>query len=162
MKVLKNNFNETSFEDIKEINPYPRKHICEHCQSELEYEESDLRMGALGCMFLDCPLCGRENMLESNENSITLNVNNLEFPTHFFYTSKETGAVDICNNKEVRKRIKEAISYFRNNKDEFCWYTYCGNLCIEVFRYSGDEEYEVIVTNNYYNTYIPFETEDYI
>lgn len=145
----------------KVLSTYPRKHTCEQCRSELEYEESDLKMGVLGCIHLRCPVCGYNNMLEDNENSITLNKNNVEFPTHFFYTSKETGAVDSCNNEEVKKCIHKAINYFRNNKDEFCWYTHYGNLCIIVFRYGGDEEYEVMVTNNYYDTYIPFEDEDY-
>ena len=106
MKVLKNNYKE--FQDCVEklqktmIKPYPRKLVCENCGSELEYEESDLRMGALGCMYLDCPCCGRDNMLEENENTITLTANNVEFPTHFFHTSKENGAVDVSDD-EIKK-----------------------------------------------------------
>ncbi len=162
MKVLKNNYKNVGIEeDIEGIEPYPRKHICEECRSELEYEESDLRMGALGCMYLDCPCCGYGNMLEGNENTITLTVDNVEFPTHFFHTSKENGAVDVCNNDKIRERIRSAIKYFRKNKDKFVYQTESGNLFLVVFRYEGDEDYEVILTDNFYSTYIDFEDEDY-
>ena len=162
MKILKNNYNNIKQQETTvQINPYPRKTICEQCQSELEYEKSDLIIGALGCVYIDCPLCGHNIMLDENENSISLTKDNISFPTHFFHTSEETGAVDMCNNEEIKERICKAINYFRKNKDEFVWYSYCGNLCVIVFRYDGDEDYEVIVTNNYYNTYIPFETKDY-
>lgn len=162
MKILKNNYQKTNVEEkTLKIEPYPRKLICEECGSELEYEKADLRMGALGCMYLDCPCCGRENMLEDNENTITLTIDNVEFPTHFWHTSKENGAVDICNNDEVKECIRNAIEYFRKNKKEYAYQTQCGNLFLVVFRWDGDESYEVILSKDYYHTYIPFESEDY-
>ena len=118
-------------------------------------------MGFLGCMYLTCPLCKRENMVEENEGCITLTRYNVEFPTHFYHASKETGAADCCNNKEVKKAINNAIDYFRNNKEDYNWYTCYGNLYISVSRYEGDESYEITVSNNYYETSIPFEEEDY-
>ena len=161
MKVLKDNFTEEKVYIKKEISSYPRFHICDNCQSELEYEKSDLHMGFLGCMHLTCPLCGCENMMEENEGTITLTKDNVEFPTHFWHTSKETGAVDSCNNKEVRDCINKAINYFRLNKDEYNWFTCYGDLYVNVSRYSGDETYEVTVSKDYYETSIPFEAEDY-
>ena len=48
------------------------------------------------------------------------------------------------------------------NKDEFSWGGHLtGNLYINVHRYSGDEMYEVTVSNDFYHTDIPFESEDY-
>ena len=161
MKVLKNNYKNEI--DMKiEDKPYPRKLICESCHSELEYEKIDTRIGALGCVYIDCPLCGYDNMLlDEDEQGIDLTVNNIEFPTHFFHASKETGAVDVCNNKEVKECIHKAVNYFRENKDEYTWYTQYGNLFVQVYRYEGDENYWVLISNNYYDTYIPFESEDY-
>ena len=159
MKVLKDNYKKTDIVN-ENVKPYPRKMICEQCSSELEYEESDLRIGALGCVYVDCPLCHHDNMIENHENEIILTMNNVEYPTHFFHTSKEN-AVDCCNNTEIKKRIKDAINYFRKNKDEFVWTTESGNLIITVFRYEGDEDYYVTLSNNYYSTYISFESEDY-
>ena len=141
--------------------PYPRKLVCENCESELEYDESDLRMGTYGCVYVDCPICGCDNMLDENEHSITLTVDNIEFPVHFHHTSLATGAKEACTNEEVKKCIRQAIDYFRENKEEYDYYTSYGNLYINVHRYSGDEEYDVLVTNDFYETFIPFESEDY-
>lgn len=155
MKVLKNNY------EAKKEESYPRFHVCGDCGSELEYEESDLRIGELGLVFLDCPLCDYENIIEGNENTITLTKDNVEFPTHFFHTSEEDGAVDVCTNEYVKESINKAIEYFRNNKNEFVWISETGNTSITVFRLDGDEDYYVVVTNDYYSTHIPFEEEDY-
>lgn len=146
---------------VSGFEPYPRKLVCEECESELEYEESDMCMGVFGCMHLKCPLCGYENMLDNNEHNINLTVENVEFPTHFWHTSKENGAVDCFNNEIIKKYIKDAIRYFRLNKDEFAWCSGSGNVTIHVYRYTGDEEYYVVASGDYYSTYIPFEVEDY-
>lgn len=163
MKVLKDNYTKASTESpVKiEIKPYPRKHICEECSSELEYEKSDLRMGVLGCMHLDCPCCGYENMIEENEDTITLTVDNVVFPTHFFHTSKEHRAVDCCDNETVKKEIRKGIDFLRKNREEFSWMTAYGNLYIDITRYDGDENYVVFVSNDYYETYIPYADVDY-
>ena len=162
MKVLKDNYTVSNIDEtIENTKPYPRKLTCEYCGSELEYEESDLRIGFLGCAYLDCPLCEGENMIEENENTITLTKDNVEFPAHFWHTSKENGASDCCNSSTVKNAIQRAIKYFRENKDEHHWFTAYGNLYVDVIRYEGDETYEVVVTNNYYETSIPFEREDY-
>lgn len=162
MKVLENNYsNHVNDTNVEHVPSYPRKHICEKCRSKLEYEKSDIRVGALGAVYLDCPLCSYENMLEEHEDTITLTKDNVEYPIHFFHTSKENGAVDCCTNEEVKAYIIKAIDFFRKNKDEFVWYTATGNLHMSVWRYDGDEEYYVVVTNNYHSTHIPFENEDY-
>lgn len=166
MKVLKNNFDdEKSTIKTNDVESYPRKLICEYCESELEYEESDITIGVLGAAHVLCPLCEYNNMLDGNENDITLTKDNVEFPTHFFHTSTENGAVDVCNNEYIKKCIGEAIDYFRNNKDEFAYFTGTGNSMIHVYRMSSDaiadNEYHIIISNNYYSTYIPFESEDY-
>ena len=160
MKVLKNNY-ENNQSKKENIEPYPRFHVCQSCYSELEYDESDLRIGALGLTFLDCPLCEYENIIEDNENTIELTKDNIEFPIHFFHTSKETGAVDVCTNEYIKESINKAIKYFRINKDEIVWISETGNTFITVFRFDGDENYYIVVTNDYYSTYIPFEEEDY-
>lgn len=160
MKVLKNNYNKENTYIKEEVEEYPKMLVCDTCGSELEYEKKDMRIGSLGCAFVDCPCCGRDNLID-DEDGVTLTKDNVEFPTHFFHTSKETGAVDCCNNEEIKKYIYKAIDYFRKNKDEYHWFAATGNLRVDVTRYEGDESYEVVVTNNYYETSIPFEREDY-
>jgi len=167
MKVLKNNYNyeEEVVKEVKNVKPYPRILICDGCDSEIEYEKSDLEVGAFGCATITCPLCGCVNYLDDNENSVALTADNVEFPTHFWHTCKENGAVDRCNNEEIKNDIKRGIEYFRKNKNEYHWETECGNLYVGVNRYECDEQcdeqYEVIVSNNYYSTFIPFEAIDY-
>lgn len=162
MKVLKNNYQPTNVEpEAKRVEPYPRKTICNECGSELEYEKSDIKIGVYGAVMVNCPCCGHDTMIDSHEDELTLTMNNIEFPVHFYHTSKENGAVDVCNNDEIRKRIQDAIKYFRKNKDAFVWQSESGNLFLVVYRYDGDHDYTVILTDNFYSTYIPFENEDY-
>lgn len=159
MKILKDNY-----EKQYQNKPYPRKLTCENCRSELQYEESDMRMGAWGCMYIDCPLCGYDNMLDNNEHNITLTVDNIKFPIHFHHVSTETGAVDCCNNETIKEYLRKAIDYFRINKDNHSL-DYgghiTGNLYINVHRYSSDEVYEVTISNNFYSVDIPFKSQDY-
>lgn len=160
MKVLKNNFNENeTYKSNVRIKPYPRIHICENCRSELEYDEEDLVEGVFGAMHIECPLCGYSNMLDGNEHDVTLTKDNIKFPIHFHHTSKENGAVEISSD-EIKKWIKKCIDNLRTS-DEFATYTGSGDTHVIVFKLDGDENYEVIVTKNYYSTYIPFEKEDY-
>lgn len=155
MKVLKDNTKST------EPKPYPRKCTCENCSSLLEYEAVDMYMGEYGCMYIDCPLCGSDNMLEDNEFSITLTFKNIEFPKHFGHECKENGCVDVFNQKEIKKDLEEAITYFRENKDAHTWSCQRGNLYLNVNRYERDREYVVTASNDYYQAIIPFEEEDY-
>lgn len=156
MKVIENKFNN---KEEKIIEKYPRLLTCEKCKSCLEYNKEDLRVGEFGCCFLDCPCCNQENLIADED--FTLTKDNVSFPTHFHHCSVENGAVDVCNNERVKEYINRAISYFRKNKDEFAWMTATGNLHIVVFRWAEDECYEVVVTNNYYDTYLEFKNEDY-
>lgn len=159
MNVLKDNYSIYKEEPIKKNNEIL---ICEHCQSELEYEESDIRIGEFGAGYVDCPLCGYGNILDEEKFHLVLTQDNIKFPEHFWHTSEKTGAVDICNEENVKKYIKEAIKYFRENKDEYTWgHWITGNLLMFVIRWSGDEIYEIYVSNDFYNTEIPFEKEDY-
>lgn len=165
MKILKNNYNnyneESNIEETKKIKPYPRKCICENCQSELQYDKTDITIGFLGAAHIHCPLCNNNIILEDNEHNITLTKDNIKYPNHFWHTSVETGAVNRNNNEEIKKEINNAIEYFRKYKDEYHWYTESGSLNMVVYRLDDDKCYEIMVTNNFYSTSIPFEDEDY-
>lgn len=165
MKVLKDNYNDVEktiyYDGTLQIRPYPRNLICDNCGSELEYEKSDMRMGVFGCMHLECPCCGYDNMLEDNEKNIVLTADNVEFPTHFWHTSVETGAVDCCNNEYVKRYITEGIEYLRKHRDEHDIGFQSGNLYVDVGKNDYDKEYIIIVANDYYEANIPFEDADY-
>lgn len=161
MKVLKDNYSNVKhiIDEIK--NDYPRKLVCEKCESELEYEESDIKNGVYGCAFVACPCCGYDNFLDDEEHELVLTMDNVEFPTHFDHTNTEC-AVDVFNNEKIKEYICKAIKWFRQNKDEYYWGGHItGNLYISVIRLDGDEQYEVSVSNDFYSTNIPFEENDY-
>lgn len=160
MKVLKNNYNEVDTH-VDALEPYPRELECESCGSKLEYEKEDMKVGVFGAMHIKCPLCGYNNMLDGNECDVILTKDNVEFPIHFHHTSKENGAKDVCYNEYIKEEIKCAIEFFRRNKNEYHWCTSYGNLYISIRKFEGDEEYDVVVTDRHWETYIPFESEDY-
>ena len=159
MKVLKNNYS-TNTEKENETNPFPRKLVCEGCGSELEYEKSDIEFGAYGCGYLACPLCKYNNELYEEDEGLTLTVNNIEFPVHFYHTSLDTGAVDI-SNEEIKKYIQRGIDYFRKNKNEYSWCVQSGTMHLAMWRMDGEEAYDVVVSKDYYSSFIPFENVDY-
>ena len=76
---------------------------------------------------------------------------------------------NLCSStamKEINGIPKEyfiyaSFKFFRENKDEWNWYTSHGDLFLSVYRHPGDEDYFVLVTKDFYETYIPFEREDY-
>ena len=92
---------------------------------------------------------------------ITITKDNISFPIHFIRTNKNVRNVVEVSSGEIIKEIKKGIEYFRANKDEFNWYTSYGDLFINIYRYEGDENYFILVTQDFYESYIPFEKEDY-
>ena len=158
IKVLKDNSKNI---EIKEENAmFPLKIKCSECDSELEITEEDTHIGWMGARFINCPCCGEAVMVDELEG-ITLTKDNLEFPVHFIRTTKGLRNVVEINSDKIIKEIQRGIIYFREHKDEYYWYTSYGDLFLIVFRYSDDEEYFVMVTKDFYETYITFEDEDY-
>lgn len=149
MKIIKSN----KQTQIK----YPMRVKCYNCESELEVEEQDTHVGYPGAMYFTCPVCGKESMIDELDG-ITLTKDNIEFPQHFYYFGN---GVDL-SSKEIRKYINDAINFFRNNPDSFCYTTGSGNTGILVQNFSGDHEYHVVVTKDFYETEIPYGTKDYV
>jgi len=160
IKVIHNNFSQNDLNKKVEVKPKFVHTFCDNCDSELEISEEDTHIGWLGAPFVKCPCCGQESMVDELEG-ITLTKDNIDYPIHFNRTNKDLKNVVEIQKDEVIKEIQRGIDYFRTNKDEFCWYTYYGDLFVIIFRYEGDEEYFVLVTRDFLETYIPFEKGDY-
>lgn len=158
MEILVNNYKDSEIQE----NKYPRNHVCSNCKSELLYNKEDLKIGEYGLMYFVCPLCGNEEYTFSEDEVFHLTKDNIEFPKHFTLFSTEENAVETCKNDYVVDGVKRAVNYFRENKDALSWTTATGNTQIHVYRYDGDEMYEVVVSRNYYKTEIPFESQDYL
>lgn len=158
IKVIKNNFNK--IKPDKPLTPTTIRTICNECDSELELSPSDTHIGWLGAAYVKCPCCGEETMVDELDG-ITLTVDNIEFPTHFSRTNKDSKYVKEVGNDRVIKDIRKGIEYLRRHKDEYYWYTSSGDMFLMIFRYEDDEEYYVIVTKDFYETCIPFEERDF-
>ena len=157
MKVIKDNHNVTT---TYTNNPFPLNVICDHCGSELELEEDDCYIGALGAYHYTCPCCGEEVMLDEPDG-IVLTTENIEFPTHFYHYCYES---TYPTPEEIKDNIRGLISYHRNHKDDDdCPYTVCnaGRSLYVVEKALGDKTYYVSVAPNYYSVQIPFTEEDY-
>ena len=158
MKILENRCMEKK--TTKEIIPETLTINCDRCDSELEITEEDTYIGWLGAKFITCPCCGEESMVDEIEG-ITLTKDNLCFPEHFLRTNKDMRNVKETSNYQITDEIKKAITYFRLHKEEWCWFTSYGDLFVIVWRMSGDKDYMILVTKDFYETNIPFEEEDY-
>jgi glycerophosphoryl diester phosphodiesterase len=92
---------------------------------------------------------------------VTLNINTLKFPDHFHRTNKDLRHVAEVTDSELRASIKQAIDFFRANKDEWSWFTMYGDLFLQVYRFDGDEEYSIVIARDFYEATLPFEAVDY-
>lgn len=158
MRVIENRYNKKqssrSSDDVKEL-----KIICNECDSVLEIAPEDSHIGWLGARFVTCPCCGKETMVEQLDG-ITLTKDNIEFPKHFLRSNKNMGCKEVPSDF-ILSNIKESIMYFRRNKQEFAVELGAGDVSIHIYRYSGDKEYHIVVSRDWYETDIPFEVEDY-
>ena len=161
IKVIQNNFNQNNLNKIVEVKPKIVHTFCDHCDSELEVSEEDTHIGWLGAAFVKCPCCGQESMVDELEG-ITLTKDNIEFPVHFNRTKVGLRHIIEVHSEEIIKEIKRGIEFLRTSTDnDGYWYTSYDDLFVIVFKDDGDQEYYVLVTKDFYETYIPFEEEDY-
>jgi len=130
------------------------KITCPYCKSVLEVTQSDITEGYMGTLTVDCPCCGEE--IDYGEVEVT--IDNIKFPTHFFYFGKNNKKQ--ISEKEVREFIQNAVTYFREHKDNYGFYYSGGRHLLIAKRYPGDKEYAIMIANDYYSADIPFEDED--
>lgn len=155
MKILKNNYNEEPVVEAKPL--FPRIICCNKCSSELEYDKQDLTEGLYGAHYITCPLCGEKVYDYEYEGNITVTPSNVKFPTHF-YSFKD--GVNVSNER-IQQYIQEGIQYLRNDPKEFVYNVSTGNMLIVIFRQEEEHTYNVIVSKDYYDTYIDFQKVDF-
>ena len=151
MKIIENNFTK----NIKTLNVK-----CSNCESMLEIKENDAHVGWLGYKFITCPCCGRESIVYELDG-ITLNKDNIIFPTHFSRSNKNLPDVTSIPDEEINKDICKGIDYLRKNKNECFYFATYGDLFLILMKEPESKEYYIVVTKDFYETYIPFEEEDY-
>lgn len=156
MKILKNNVKK--IEETMEEKPV--KIFCSECDSELEITEEDTHIGWMGARFVTCPCCGEESIVDEFKG-ITLTKDNIEFPVHFNRVTKGMRHVVETNSDEIIEDIQNGIEYFRKNKTESYWSTSCKDMFLIIFHFQVENGYFIVVTKDFYETFIPFEGEDF-
>ena len=120
------------------------KTICDECGAELEYEEVDTYIGALGGRELICPLCNEKIFIEDIDG-IDLNSHNIEFPIHFIAPSDN--AVDIEDEK-IQEYVRKCLEKVENDPECEFYITGTGNTVVIALKF--EDEYDVYVTKRYY------------
>lgn len=131
---------------------YPKRHICDECGAELEYDKEDVHIGWMGCEYVTCPACGGETMVGE------CRVQPPTWKTTFYHTSTETGAVDIEDVK-IQEYVDKAVKSLCSEKwkpGEF-YATGTGNLLVLGIKW--EDGVEVYVTKDYWEDSIS--PEDY-
>ena len=138
-----------------ESKPKTYKITCENCDSELEVEDDDIQVGAYGMGYVVCPCCGEKTYPDELADYFPLAKDNLEFPVHYFSFNNKAVSID---DNTINKWVKECIEEFDpNDESDWCRFTGSGDTMVFVSKLDEDEEYNVYVCKNYYETFIPFD-----
>lgn len=106
---------------------------CGYCGTVFEYEREDVRTGAYGCAFVECPHCGEEIDTSNEGCEKKLTQKNLVYPDDFFICKN---AVEISDEK-VRGMIDDCLTCMRNDGAES--YTIsAGNRTIGCYKLDDD------------------------
>ena len=136
IKVLKKDVDQTLY-----------RQRCEKCGAELEFAFDDTYEGALGARYLKCPICRRENITELDV--INLSSKNIKFPLHFF----EPGGVEISDD-QINDWVYRCLKAAEESDESYGYFVQTGSGNTRVILMAYEDEYEIIVTKDYYNTIV--------
>lgn len=131
---------------------YSKRHICDECGAELEYDKEDVHIGWMGCEYVTCPACGSETMVGE------CRVQPPTWKTTFHHTSVKTGVVDIedVKIKEYVDKAVKSLCFEKWKPGEF-YIARTGNLLVLGIKW--EDGVEVYVTKDYWEDGIA--SEDY-
>ena len=131
----------------KEVGQTFYRQHCEDCHAELEFAFDDTYEGAIGARYLKCPVCAAENMTEvdvPNRSS-----NNIKFPLHFL----EPGGVDISND-QINAWVYKCLKAAEGCDEPYGYFVQTGSGNTKVILLAYEDEYDIIVTKDYYETIV--------
>ena len=131
---------------------HPKRHICDGCGAELEYDKEDVYIGWMGCECVTCPACNCESMVGDKR------VMPPTWKATFDHVCTDTGAVDVLGH-EVQKYVNKVAKVLCSDEYEpgDSVMTRTGNLLI--FGRKWNDGVEVYVTKDYWEDNIA--PEDY-
>ena len=131
---------------------YPKRHICDECGAELEYDEEDTHIGWMGCEYVTCPACNSETAVGDQR------VQPPTWKATFHHVNTEMGAVD-AKDTEIQVYVDKVIKNLCSDKwkpGEFC---IAGTGSLLVLWIKWEDGIEIYVTKDYWeDNIIP---EDY-
>ena len=116
---------------------------CWECGCELECTEEDMRDGPGGAMYITCPECGDEVLIDSHDG-VALNSNNIQFPKHFW----KLGDAAPVEDERVQEAIRKLLKQMEESDMEDFTYWATGDSMVIVM--DMDDEIQVIVAKDYY------------
>lgn len=131
---------------------YPKRHICDECGAELEYDEADTHIGWMGCEYVTCPACDKETAVGE------CRVQPPTWKATFHHTCSDNGVFDVPDHEigvYVDRLVKALCSDACEPGDSII--TYTGNLLI--FGRKWEDNVDIYVTKDYWKDSIA--PEDY-
>ena len=125
---------------------------CKNCEALLEFTSDDVFTGGYGMPYITCPECGTNIEVDEINPSLMKNITkeNIVFPQDFANCDNAVHIDDATTNKYIR----ECLSYLEKQKEDYGTYvlTGSGDTLVLVTKY--EDEYNIYVTQKYYDTSI--------
>lgn len=124
---------------------WPKRHTCLQCGAELEYEKDDVYFGVHGLEYIECPSCKTENVV--NEKRVV--------PPEWPVTFEVHGGEGCANNNSVKvqKLIDDVVNELESGTIKPGEFVFMENGGIFVAGFRFEDEYEIIVTGDYWVDY---------
>lgn len=122
---------------------WPKRHNCENCGAELEYDEVDVHIGWMGCEYVTCPNCNGESMVgDKRIQAPTWNVT--------FRHNNVDNCIDV-KDVEIQEYINKAVNLLSSDEcedgDSYCLTT--GNLVVAGWKHD-DGEIDLMVSKDFW------------
>lgn len=120
---------------------WPKRHICDNCGAELEYDEADMHIGWMGCEYVTCPNCNCEAMVDGKRILAPT------WPQTFSPISAKLAA-KYMSDKWVADEVKSMAKRLVDNVSpgEFVVMS-CGDTLIIGLKYT--DNFDIYVTREY-------------
>lgn len=130
------------------------RETCDKCGAELEFSQEDIFSGAFGCAYVLCPVCNNSVWAgQATEDGLgkTLTVENISFPQDF----ADSGNAVKIGDEEINEIIKKCLKSLENAEEDWGVAAQGGTGDTAVFVFKYEDEYDISVARNYWETSIP-------
>lgn len=119
---------------------------CESCGVRLLFEEKDVKTGAFGASYIECPNCGQIIYLDDEKYDKHITTENILFPQDFWHSDD---AIKVSED-EINRMIGEVVNSLKSGESfSFCGY---GDTTVIGLNMTDSEEncFEIIVSKKPY------------